>query len=146
MEKTKAALRVVLADTFVMYFRTHSYHWNVEGPNFGEMHDFFSEIYEDLHSTVDIWAEQLRALDEYAPISLAELYNNKTIQEDTAKPVKVGDMLMSTLASNNTMIANLDKLFEVSSEENLQNVADIAASRLDVHRKNGWMINSYLKG
>lgn len=146
MEKTKAALKVVLADTFVMYFKAHSYHWNVEGPNFGEMHEFFSGIYEDLYGTVDIWAEQLRALGEYAPISLAELYNNRTMQEDTVKPAKVGDMLSSVLLSNNTMILNLDKLFEVSSEENLQNVADIAASRLDVHRKNGWMINSYLKG
>jgi starvation-inducible DNA-binding protein len=146
MENTKAALRVVLADTFVMYFRTHSYHWNVEGRNFGEMHAFFSGIYEDLYGTVDVWAEQLRALNEYAPISLAELYDNRTMQEDGAKPATDVDMLMSTLASNNVMIANLDKLFEVSSAENLQNVADIAASRLDIHRKNGWMINSYLKG
>lgn len=146
MENTKAALKVVLADTFVMYFRTHSYHWNVEGRNFGEMHAFFSGIYEDLHGTVDIWAEQLRALNEYAPISLAELYDSRTMQEDGAKPATDVDMLMSTLASNNIMIANLDKLFEVSTAENLQNVADIAASRLDIHRKNGWMINSYLKG
>lgn len=146
MENTKAALKVVLADTFVMYFRTHSYHWNVEGQNFGEMHEFFGGIYEDLYGTVDVWAEQLRALNEYAPISLAEMYDNKTMQEDTTKPAKVNDMLLSTLASNNIMIANLDKLFEVSSAENLQNVADIAASRLDVHRKNSWMINSYLKG
>lgn len=145
MENTKAALKVVLADTFVMYFRTHSYHWNVEGQNFGEMHSFFGGIYEDLHDTIDIWAEQLRALNEYAPISLVEMYNNKTMQEDTAKPAKVSDMLLGTLASNNIMIANLNKLFEVSTAENLQNVADLAASRLDVHRKTGWMINSYLK-
>lgn len=72
MENTKAALKVVLADSFVMYFRAHSYHWNVEGSNFGEMHGFFGGIYEEMHGTVDVWAEYLRTLNEYAPASLME--------------------------------------------------------------------------
>lgn len=145
MDSTKATLKVILADTFVMYFRTHSYHWNVECSNFTEMHDFFSGIYTDLHATVDVWAEELRALDEYAPASLMELYNYKTLPEDGAKPATVNDMLLNTLASNNTMINNLDVLFKVATSENIQNIADIAATRLDVHRKLNWMLNAYLK-
>lgn len=146
MDKTKAALKVILADSFVMYFRTHSYHWNVEGSNFGEMHEFFSDIYTDLHGTTDIWAEQLRTLDEYAPASLIELYNYKNIHEDTSRPVTLRAMLQNTLDSNNIMIANLDVLFAVATEENLQNIADVAAGRLDVHRKLNWMLKAYLKG
>lgn len=145
MENTKATLKIILADTFVFYFRTHAYHWNVEGSNFSEMHEFFGGIYEDLHGTVDVWAEELRALDEYAPVSLMELYSYKTMAEDGQKPASVNDMLLNTLASNNIMIAILDKLFQVASDENLQNIADIAASRLDVHRKLSWMVKSYLK-
>lgn len=145
MEKTKAALKVVLADSFVMYFRTHSYHWNVEGSNFGEMHEFFGDIYEDLHGTIDTWAEQIRTLDEYAPASLMELYNYKNIHEDPAKPSTLKDMLTNTQSSNNIMIANLDVLFQVATDENLQNIADVAAARLDAHRKLAWMLKSYLK-
>jgi len=145
MDSTKAALKVILADSFVMYFRTHSYHWNVECSNFTEMHDFFSGIYTDLYGTVDMWAEELRALDEYAPASLMELYNFKNMHEDGNKPANVHDMLLNTLASNNIMIANLDVLFKVATTENLQNVADIAAGRLDVHRKLNWMLKAYLK-
>ena len=145
MEKTKAALKVVLADSFVMYFRTHSYHWNVEGSNFGEMHEFFGGIYEDLHGTIDTWAEQIRTLDEYAPASLMELYNYKNIHEDPAKPATLRDMLVNTQSSNDIMIANLDVLFQVATDENLQNIADVAAARLDAHRKLAWMLKSYLK-
>ena len=145
MEKTKAALKVVLADSFVMYFRTHSYHWNVEGSNFGEMHEFFGGIYEDLHGTIDTWAEQIRTLDEYAPASLMELYNYKNIHEDPAKPATLKDMLTNTQSSNDIMIANLDVLFQVATDENLQNIADVAAARLDAHRKLAWMLKSYLK-
>ena len=145
MENTKAALKVVLADSFVMYFRAHSYHWNVEGSNFGEMHEFFGGIYEQMHGTVDTWAEYLRTLNEYAPASLMELYNYKTIAEDGSKPTSVSSMLLNLVATNNIMIANLDKLFQVSTDENIQNIADTCAARLDYHRKLSWMIQSYLK-
>ena len=30
MEQLTAALHIALANTFTMYFKTHSYHWNVE--------------------------------------------------------------------------------------------------------------------
>lgn len=146
MNETKAALQVILADTFVFYFKVHTYHWNVEGANFGEMHEFFGGIYEDLYGTVDMWAEELRALDEYAPGSLMDLYNRKNIHEDAARPTDVRTMLTNIQSANDIMIANLDVLFAVATKENIQNVADIAASRLDVHRKTGWMVKSYLKG
>ena len=145
MDKTKAALQVILADTFVFYFKVHTYHWNVEGTNFGEMHEFFAGIYEDLYGTVDMWAEELRSLDVYAPISLMELYNRKNIHEDAAKPNDVRTMLLNIQSANDIMIANLDVLFQVATEENLQNIANIAADRLDKHRKSGWMVRSYLK-
>lgn len=145
MDKTLAALKVVLADSFVMYFRAHSYHWNVEGPNFGEMHEFFSGIYTDLHGTVDVWAEQIRALEQYAPASLMELYNYKTLTEDNIKPATCRDMLLALQDNNNAMIRSLDTLFTMATSDNLQNVADLAAARLDSHRKLKWMISSYLK-
>lgn len=145
MDNTKAALKVVLADSFVMYFRAHSYHWNVEGSNFGEMHEFFSDVYEEMHGTIDTWAEQIRTLGDYAPASLMELYNYKTVAEDGSMPPSVNSMLLTLQANNQIMIANLDKLFQVSTDDNLQNVADIAASRLDYHRKLNWMLKSYLK-
>lgn len=146
MDSTKAALQVILADTFVFYFKVHTYHWNVEATNFSEMHEFFGDIYEDLYGTVDMWAEELRALDVYAPGSLMELYNLKNIQEDAARPAGVTAMLLNIKSANDIMIANLDVLFAVATKENVQNVANIAADRLDKHRKTGWMINSYLKG
>lgn len=145
MNETKAALQVILADTFVFYFKVHTYHWNVEGANFGEMHEFFGGIYEDLYGTVDMWAEELRALGEYAPISLMELYNRKNIHEDAAKPNDVRAMLLNIKSANEIMIANLNVLFAVATKENIQNVANIAADRLDKHRKSGWMVDAYLK-
>jgi len=82
MDQLKAALNVLLADMFVMYFKAHSYHWNVEGMFFSQYHAFFGELYEELHDAIDPTAEHIRTCtDGYAPISMMEMYNYKTSTE-----------------------------------------------------------------
>ena len=140
MDELKTALKILLANNFVMYFKTHSYHWNIEGIEFSQYHDFFGNLYLDVYG-----AEELRALDEYAPMSLMELYDVKTIQEDSVRPILLIDMLTNLQTANNAMIDNLNKVFELATAANEQGVADFAAGRLDVHKKHGWMIRSSLK-
>lgn len=135
-------LNEVLANKFVMYFKAQSYHWNVEGIHFSQLHDFFGDIYAEVYGSVDTAAEELRALDVYAPISLMELYNHKTITEDTTKPESVGVMLMNLFTSNAQVIDSLNKLFTAATAANQQGLADFAASRLDVHKKHAWMIKA----
>ena len=35
------ALRVLLAETYALYSKTHGYHWNVTGPRFNSLHTMF---------------------------------------------------------------------------------------------------------
>ena len=71
METLIEMMRKVLADTFAMYLKAHNYHWNVEGSNFPQYHDFFGNLYQELHGAVDPIAEEIRALDAYVPGSLS---------------------------------------------------------------------------
>ena len=135
-------LREVIANKFVMYFKAHSYHWNVEGVHFSQLHDFFGDIYAEVYGSVDTAAEELRALGQYAPISLMELYNYKTITEDTVKPETTSNMLLNLAVANAEVISSLNKLFTAASAANDQGLADFAASRLDTHKKHAWMIKS----
>ena len=145
MDELKTALKILLANNFVMYFKAHSYHWNIEGIEFSQYHDFFGDLYEEVFGALDKSAEELRSLDEYAPISLMELYDFKTIQEDATRPILLVDMLTNLQVANNAMVDNLNKVFELATAANEQGVADFAAGRLDVHKKHGWMIRSSLK-
>src|SRR5690606_21456872 len=47
------ALAHVMADTYVLYFQTQSFHWNVRGPSFHSLHEMFEEQYEELAEAVD---------------------------------------------------------------------------------------------
>jgi starvation-inducible DNA-binding protein len=146
MNELLMALRIVLANKFVMYFKAHSYHWNVESDRFKMLHDFFGEIYGEIHTSIDPVAEHIRILGAYAPISLMELYNYKLIDEDSTKPASCREMLISLGATNQQVIESLNKLFELAEAQNEHGLADFVAGRIDVHKKHGWMIKSHITG
>ena len=68
------SLSKLLADSYTLYLKTQNFHWNVTGPNFHSLHTMFEEQYPDLDDAVDVIAERIRALGEYAPAAFS-LYN-----------------------------------------------------------------------
>ena len=50
----------LLADTYVLYLKTHNYHWNVTGPMFQTLHLMFQVQYNELWLAVDLVAERIR--------------------------------------------------------------------------------------
>ncbi len=43
----------LLSDTYVLYLKTHNFHWNVTGPMFRTLHLMFEEQYNELALAVD---------------------------------------------------------------------------------------------
>ena len=145
MTELQASLNVLMANVFVMYFKAHSFHWNVEGVEFSQYHDFFGDLYEDVFDSVDPIAENMRKLNVYAPKSINAMYESKTIQEEDGIPSLRG-MVQSLLAANDQVIFSLNKVFALATKENKQGLADFVASRIDTHEKHGWMLRASLKG
>ena len=44
-EEIAAELSRLLADTYVLYGKTHGFHWNVTGPMFNTLHLMFMDQY-----------------------------------------------------------------------------------------------------
>jgi len=133
-----------MSNAVVMYFKAQSYHWNVEGISFPQMHEFFGNLYQELYGSIDTFAEEIRALNEYAPRNLDEIFKAKSIDGDnvaTTVPAMVADLLIA----NNQSIVTLNKLFGELDAAGEQGFADFVAARLDAHKKHGWMLRSILK-
>src|SRR3546814_7707260 len=57
----------LLADTYTLYLKTHSFHWNVTGQMFQTLHTMFAQQYTELWTALDEVAERIRSLGEPAP-------------------------------------------------------------------------------
>jgi starvation-inducible DNA-binding protein len=145
MTELQIALKIALANTYLMGFKAQSYHWNVEGMFFPMFHDFFGDIYNELSTPIDDIAERIRTIYGYAPISIADLLTAATVMEDVARPVSAQMMLMSLEGCNQEVIDSLNKAFTLAEQEKNQGLMDVLASRLDAHAKHAWMIRSTLK-
>jgi starvation-inducible DNA-binding protein len=144
METLIEMMRKVLADTFAMYLKSHNYHWNVEGSNFPQYHDFFGNLYQELHGAVDPIAEEIRALDAYVPGSLSRFLELTEIEDELSIPNGV-EMARRLMVDNQKVIMTLDIAFKLADELDQQGLADFIAGRLDTHKKHGWMLRSITK-
>jgi starvation-inducible DNA-binding protein len=137
-------LKTYLASTFAYYLKAHYFHWNVEGPDFGQLHKFFLKIYEDSFDAVDTIAEYIRTTEEYAPGSLSRFQELSQIQDQTKVP-RARLMLQELLADTQTMIDMSKQVFDAATAEGREDIANFAAERQSSHGKFMWMIKSYLK-
>jgi starvation-inducible DNA-binding protein len=137
-------LKTLLASNFAYYLKAQMFHWNVEGPDFGQLHEFFAEIYGDAYSAVDKIAEYIRTLDDYAPGSLERFNELSQIPGQTKIP-RARLMLEELLTDTETMKSIVMQVFQTAQAEGREDIANFMAERQDAHGKYAWQIKSFLK-
>ena len=144
MSQTATELRTVLADTFVFYFRVHSFHWNVTGILFYPMHQYFGNLYVELFDAVDPIAEQIRALQELAPASLLELLVPCTLKHEPTTPGTVQEMITELLEHNARVLQSLYAAHDAAESEQHDGVVNFIEDRIDKHAKIAWQLRAHL--
>ena len=133
----------VLADTFALYMKTHSFHWNVTGPMFNTLHDMFMQQYTELWNALDEIAERIRALGFPAPGSFSQYAALTTIREETSVP-QAEDMIRQLVEGHEAVARTARKVFPTAETANDQPTADLLTQRLQIHEKTAWMLRSLL--
>lgn len=138
------SLRKLIADTYTLYQKTHSYHWNVTGPMFQTLHLLFMEQYTELWNAIDPIAERIRSLGFYAPVSGSEFASYSSIAEDKQVP-KAKEMIRNLVEGNEAVIRTARAAFGSAEAGNDQATLDLLTQRLDIHEKTAWMLRSLLE-
>ena len=137
-------LKQVMADNFLFYFKSHSFHWNVVGKDFPQYHEFFDSVYTSAFGAVDRIAEEIRALDEYAPMSLDEMIATSSLSEN--KSELDGLAMMRAIADDNQKIlGGLLATQRMAEAANQVGLANYLQDLYDQHKKLAWMLSSILK-
>ena len=137
-------LKTLLASTETFSLKSRNFHWNIEGSNFPQYHEFYDTLYTDSYATVDIIAEYIRVLNSYAPASLTR-YAELTVIQDQTKIPRAELMFAESFEDCQKMIQLVVEIFDVATQERQQGIANYMAELQDFYGKKSWMIRSILK-
>ena len=142
-EAIAEGLSRLLADTYTLYLKTHSYHWNVVGPMFNTLHLMFEAQYTELALAVDQIAERIRALGEPAPGSYAQFAALSSVPEDPEQP-SAEEMIRRLVADQETVTRTARSLLPMVDAASDEPTADLLTQRMQIHEKTAWMLRSML--
>jgi starvation-inducible DNA-binding protein len=138
------SLKILLGSTYGFLFKAQNFHWNVEGPDFPQLHKMFDEIIEDVEGSIDKTAEYIRILNDYVPAGFMPFAKLSVIKDQT-EILTSYEMVSELYEDNLKMIKVLNTIFEVADRENEQGIADFIAGRIDAHGKHKWFLRSVMK-
>ena len=141
MTNTHTILNTVLASEHILYQTLRNYHWNVEGREFLELHEFFETLYTKELELVDEIAERMRALD-LRPDSTFKLYIEKSLLvEEEQISLESRKMLENLVSSYSLLVEKYTSFLDDLDPVTEGFIAEI----IEGHQKNLWMIKSLLK-
>ena len=134
----------LLADSYPLYLKTHSFHWNVTGPQFSSLHLMFEQQYTELAVAVDAIAERIRALGIPAPGSYAEFAKLTSVEEANGGE-RAEEMVRQLVIGQETLARTARQAFPSADAAHDEPSADLLTQRMQVHEKNAWMLRSMLE-
>lgn len=141
----KTALERLLADLFTVYLEAHGAHWNVEGPLFPMLHEFFEGFYTDIYGSIDTFAESLRQHQFTAPVAFAPMLKAGSITAPATPTLNGATALASLYQKNQQLMDSLKKVSAAAAGVDDQGLQNFTQERLFKHLKWDWQLRSQLK-
>lgn len=144
MEQLVQQMKVILGTNFGLYFKTHSFHWNIEGSDFVQYHTYLGELYDAVYDNVDIIAEKIRMLGAYAPTGLSRMLELSAIEESETIPTAT-EIFSQLSDDNGKLITQIKAGIVLADQANEPAISNFLQDLLDQHQKHAWFLKSITK-
>ena len=135
------ALTSYLANSTIVYFKTHVFHWNVVGPEFYSLHLMFEKFYQEIWESLDDTAERIRALHHKTPENLSKLLTLATIKEAPSLPQH--NIMVKVLREDYLELAkNASTVGELADKYGDTVTTDMMTEHSNFLEKAAWMLQS----
>ncbi len=134
-------LQDVLTSTYGVYLATHNYHWNIEGTQFVSLHGLFDQQYNALFQAIDVIAERIRALGEYAlpfegdNIVQALKSISNALNKETDANARGHRMVQNLLVLNEETVAACQKAKHSAQKVDDDETENLMVERITAHQK-----------
>ncbi|MCB1338209.1 MAG: DNA starvation/stationary phase protection protein [Maritimibacter sp.] len=138
------ALAEALADTYRLVFKTHAYHWNVEGALFYPIHTLTETQYENMFAAADEIAERIRALGQIAPSTLNDVIEASIVKDADTLP-SAQEMVEDLAADHEKVAKRMHKVITLAEVHEDPVTADLMTARSAFHEQAAWMLRATAK-
>lgn len=135
-------LNHLLANEFTTFTKTLNYHWNVKGPRFHSLHEFFGSQYEELLKIMDSVAERVRILGFNPTSTLREFKAENSIMETPGRFLNADKMINDLLISHLEIQRQIQEIVMMNRLD--KGTEDFLTGVLQQHQSMSWMLKSHL--
>ncbi|MGX3044554.1 Dps family protein [Helicobacter sp. T3_23-1056] len=137
-------LRIMQADSIVLYMKVHNYHWNVRGSDFPQAHKALEEIYDEFADMFDDLAERVAQLGGTPVVTLSEALKITKIKEETKTSFTSKETLKEVLKIYEQLEKDFDTLASLAEKEGDRVTTAYCDDKISGLQKAIWMVNAQL--
>lgn len=136
-------LNELLANYSVHYQKLRSYHWNVKGSDFFDLHEQFEQQYTEVHQNIDEIAERIRVFGRTPVSTLKDFLEQSEIQE-TNPELSSEIMVREILSDYHILLKYMSATVEVAAELGDAGTEEMIKGYIHNIEKHHWMLSAFL--
>jgi starvation-inducible DNA-binding protein len=140
-----ASLRPLLADVFVLYLKTKSFHWHISGRHFRDYHLLLDEHAEQLFAMTDEIAERARKIGGGTLRSIGDVSRHQRLKDNNEEIVTPKNMLAELAADNQQLTRFLRSTHEVCDRHNDIATASLIENWINEAERRTWFLSQIVR-
>lgn len=137
-------LNTLLSDYHMYYQKLRSFHWNILGKNFFDLHEQFENMYNDAQVKIDEIAERILTLRHHPVSKFSDYIKIATVQEESAM-ISDQAMIDSLLKDHKIILAQMSSVIDSAENASDEGTVDLIGAYIRELEKTSWMLNAWTK-
>lgn len=138
------SLNTLLANYQVFYNKLRNFHWNIEGPDFFELHEEFENEYNTVKENIDVVAERIRVFGVKSNFTFKKTLELSKIKEQE-KEISALEMVREVLHDYEILHDSMLDAVNASLETGDVVTENMITGFMSELEKRHWMFTSFLK-
>ncbi|MCA0958394.1 Dps family protein [Flagellimonas ruestringensis] len=138
------SLNTLLANYQVFYNKLRNFHWNIEGPDFFELHEEFENEYNTVKENIDVVAERIRVFGVKSNFTFKKTLELSKIKEQE-KEISALEMVREVLHDYEILHDSMLDAVNASLETGDVVTENMITGFMTELEKRHWMFTSFLK-
>jgi len=137
-------LNTLLADYHIYYQKLRTFHWNILGKNFFDLHVQFEDMYNDAKVKIDEVAERILTLRHHPVSKFSDYLKISSLEEGNAL-ISDQDMVAELIGDHKKILAQMSNVIEKADKAGDEGTIDLIGAYIRELEKSSWMLNAWSK-